>query len=67
MAVEQPGTRGGRALPVSSMDCQVQQGRVHVRDRNGVWEVKVDGRFCGDYTQEDHALAAAALLKLSLR
>ncbi len=40
--------------------------RVQVRQRNGIWEVKVDGTFHGDYHQEQHAIAAAALLKLSL-
>ncbi|SDJ35126.1 hypothetical protein [Lutimaribacter saemankumensis] len=38
---------------------------VQVRERNGIWEVKVDGKFYGDYHQKERALAAAALLKLS--
>lgn len=41
--------------------------RVQVRERSGIWEVKVDGRFRGDYHQKEHALAAAALLRVSLR
>ncbi len=40
--------------------------RVQVRMRNGVWEVKADGTFRGDYHKKEHAVAAAALLKLSL-
>lgn len=40
--------------------------RVQVIERNGIWEIKVDGAFHGDYHQKEQALAAAALLKLSL-
>jgi hypothetical protein len=40
--------------------------RVQLRERNGIWEVKVDGVFRGDYHKKEHALAAAALLNLSL-
>jgi hypothetical protein len=39
--------------------------RVQVRERSGIWEVRADGKFRGDYHQKEHALAAAALLKLS--
>ena len=46
---------------------EVRLDRVQLRDRNGVWEVRVDGAFRGDYQQEEHALAAAALARLSLR
>ncbi|MFW8636103.1 hypothetical protein [Cribrihabitans pelagius] len=41
--------------------------RVRVRERNGIWEVKVDGVFHGDYHDKGNALAAAALARLSLR
>ena len=41
--------------------------RVQIRERSGIWEVKVDGKFHGDYHQKEHALAAAALVKLSTR
>jgi len=51
----------------SHMDWPARRGSVQVRERNGVWEVKVDGKFYGDYHQKEHALAAAALHKLSLR
>ncbi len=44
-----------------------QRDRVQVNERNGIWEVKVDGKFRGDYHQKEHALAAAALHKLSPR
>ena len=40
--------------------------RVEVRERNGIWEIRVDGAFRGDYHKKEHALAAAALLKLTL-
>jgi hypothetical protein len=46
---------------------KAQRGGVQVRERNGIWEVKVDGKFRGDYHQKEHALAAAALHKLSPR
>lgn len=39
--------------------------RVQIRERSGIWEVKVDGKFHGDYHQEEHAVAAAALVKSS--
>lgn len=51
----------------SSMNRPAQRGGVQVRERNGIWEVQVNGRFRGDYHQKEHALAAAALHKLSLR
>ena len=59
-----PKTRGAKD---SYMDRPAQRGGVQVRERNGIWEVQVDGKFRGDYHQEEHALAAAALHKLSLR
>ena len=40
--------------------------RVKVTKRSGIWEVKVDGVFRDDYHKKEHALAAAALLKLLL-
>jgi hypothetical protein len=40
--------------------------RVEVKERDGIWEIKVDGAFRGDYHKEEHALAAAAFLKLSI-
>ncbi|GAA6160165.1 MULTISPECIES: hypothetical protein [Ruegeria] len=43
-----------------------QADRVRVRERNGIWEVKVDGVFHGDYHDKGIALAAAALARLSL-
>ena len=50
-----------------STDRPVQRSGVQVRERNGIWEVKVDGKFHDDYHQKEHALAAAALHKLSQR
>ena len=43
-----------------------QMERVQVTKRNGIWQVKVDGVFRGDYHKKEHALAAAASLKLLL-
>jgi hypothetical protein len=56
--------RSTRGLPWTG---QQQLGGVQVRERNGIWEVQVDGKFHGDYHQKEHALAAAALHKLSQR
>ena len=50
-----------------SMNRPQQRGGAQVHERNGIWEVRVDGKFCGDYHQKEHALAAAALHKLSPR
>ena len=57
-------SKGGQA---SSMNRPPQRGGVQVRERNGIWEVQVDGKFRGDYHQKEHSLAAAALHKLSPR
>jgi hypothetical protein len=57
-----PGNKGEKG---SSMDRPAQRGGVEVRERNGIWEVRVDGKFRGDYHRKEHALAAAALHRLS--
>ena len=59
-----PKSRGAQN---SSMNRPAQRGGVQVRERNGIWEVQVGGKFRGDYHQKEHALAAAALHKLSPR
>ena len=59
-----PKSRGAQD---SSLNRPAQQGGVQVRERNGIWEVQVDGKFRGDYHQKEHALAAVALHKLSQR
>ena len=59
-----PKSRGAQD---SSMNRPAQRSGVQVRERNGIWEVKVDGKFRGDYHRKEHALAAAALHKLSPR
>lgn len=41
--------------------------RVQIKERGGIWEVKVDGAFHGDYREKEQAVAAMALVKLSLR
>jgi hypothetical protein len=40
--------------------------RVQIKQRGGIWEVRVDGVFRGDYHLKEHALAAAAQARLSL-
>ena len=57
-----PKSRRGQ---VSFMNWPPQRGGVQVRERNGIWKVQVDGKFHGDYHQKEHALAAAALHKLT--
>ncbi|MDF0603514.1 hypothetical protein P1J78_22545 [Psychromarinibacter sp. C21-152] len=57
-----PKSRGEQG---SSTNWPAQRGGVQVRERNGIWEVRVDGKFHGDYHQKEHALAAAALVNLS--
>ncbi|MCU9848957.1 hypothetical protein OEZ60_13180 [Defluviimonas sp. WL0024] len=53
--------------PEHSRKRSTQGDRVQLRERNGMWEVQVDGELRGDYYEKRHALAAAALLKLSLQ
>lgn len=40
--------------------------RVQTRERNGIWEVRVDEAFHGDYHRKEHALAAAAVARMAL-
>lgn len=64
---KQPLPPKSRGEQVSSTDQPAQRGGVQLRERNGIWEVRVDGKFLGDYHRKEPALAAAALVKLSLR
>ncbi|WP_435259944.1 hypothetical protein ACSBLW_09375 [Thioclava sp. FR2] len=72
--VKEPDITGNQPVPLNSTGEQgasknrpPQCGEVRVRERNGIWEVQVDGEFHGDYHKKEHALAAAALHKLSLQ
>ena len=67
MTDKQPVPPRSEGKQESYKDWPAQRGGVEVRERNGIWEVRVDGKFRGDYHQKEHALAAAALHKLSLR
>jgi len=67
MTDKQPVPPKSKGEQGSFMNRLAQGGGVQVRERNGIWEVQVDGKFRGDYHQKEHALAAAALHKLSLR
>ncbi|MCE8420039.1 hypothetical protein LZ190_15235 [Rhodovulum sulfidophilum] len=60
-----PPRSNGKKEPC--MDRPAQRGGVELRERSGIWEVRVDGKFRGDYHQKEHALAAAGLHRLSLR
>jgi hypothetical protein len=64
---KQPEPPSRKGAQESSMNRPKQRGGVQVHERNGIWEVQVDGKFRGDYHQKEHALAAAALHKLSQR
>lgn len=55
-----PRRGGEKTLP---MDRPARQAGVQVRERSGIWEVKLNGKFRGDYHRKEHALAAAALHK----
>ncbi|MFQ1702902.1 hypothetical protein ACJ5NV_20185 [Loktanella agnita] len=59
-----PNSSGGQGFPMYRI---AQRDAIHVRERNGTWEARVDDKFCGNYHQKEHALAAAALHKLSPR
>ncbi len=59
-----PKSKGGQG---SSMNRPPQRGGVQVRERNGIWQVNVDGKFRGDYHQKEHPPGAASLHKLSPR
>ncbi|MCV2866949.1 hypothetical protein, partial [Defluviimonas sp. WL0075] len=65
VTVEHPGPPEKLERRGRSAQKLAKRSGVQVRERNGIWEVKVDGKFHGDYHQEEHALAAAVLLKLS--
>ncbi|WP_420861918.1 hypothetical protein [Algirhabdus cladophorae] len=67
MTDKQPVPLKSKGAQGSSMDRPARRDGVQVRERNGMWEVEVDGKFRGDYCQKEHALAAAALHKLSPR
>lgn len=41
--------------------------RVQLHQRNGIWQMTIDGNFHGDYHRQENALAAAALARLSLQ
>lgn len=57
----------GKQPPWPGFHPEATSERVRTRERNGIWEVKVDGVFYGDYHVQGHALAAAALARLTLR
>ncbi|MEW9922392.1 hypothetical protein AB2B41_22565 [Marimonas sp. MJW-29] len=64
---EQPALPKGQGWPGPFQERSARPDRVRIRERNGIWELKVDGKFRADYFQKEQAVAAAALLKLSLR
>lgn len=76
------GERGNRAMSEEAADSlhpgtptpdpeqpapsDLRPDRVQMKERGGLWEIKVDGAFWGDYRTKEQALAAVALAKLSL-
>ncbi|MGC8202651.1 hypothetical protein ACP2AV_08100 [Aliiroseovarius sp. PTFE2010] len=67
MTVKQPVSLKSRGAKDSSMNRPARRGGVQVRERSGIWEVQVNGKLRCDYHQKEHALAAAALHRLSPR
>lgn len=63
MAIEKSRPPRDRGSPRPSVEPPAQPGGVQVRERNGIWEVRDNGVFRGDYHQKEHALAVAALLR----
>lgn len=61
------GKPGDQQSPEPALFPDLQPDRVQTQKRSGIWEVRVDGVFWGDYHQQEHARAAAALARLSLR
>ncbi|WP_242494402.1 hypothetical protein [Loktanella sp. IMCC34160] len=67
VTAKKPVHPNGPERPGHLQERPARKDRVRVGARNGIWEVRVDGKFRGDYHTKEHALAAAALHKLSLR
>ncbi|MDW3118033.1 MAG: hypothetical protein R8G60_09800 [Roseovarius pacificus] len=67
MTDKQPVLQEIRGEQESYMGRPAQRSGVQVRERNGIWKVTANGRFHGDYHQKEHALAAAALVRLTTR
>jgi len=57
----------GPRTPPAPLGPVILADRVELKERDGISEVRVDGVFWGDYHLKEHALAAVALAKLSLR
>ncbi|WP_366555580.1 hypothetical protein [Aquibaculum sediminis] len=58
---------GRKRASARSSSPDTRPDRVQLKERDGMWEVTVDGKFRGDYPLKEHALAAVALAHLSLR
>lgn len=59
--VERAGPHGQGKPAVPPVKPEMTSG-LRVRKHHGIWQVRVDGVFHGDYHQEDPARAAAARL-----
>ncbi len=59
----------GRALGDTQHNAPLPEiatrGGLQVSKYHGIWQVRVDGVFHGDYHREEHARAAAALLRIA--
>lgn len=56
-----------KRVPMPPFTSIVQSDRIQLKIRGGIWEVRVDGVFRGNYHSKEHALAAVTLARLSLR
>ena len=52
-----------KTTPAPLLSPAAQPGRVQLKERSGIWELRVDGIFRGDYHSKEHATAAAALAR----
>ena len=56
MTFKQPVPPKGSGGQGSSMNRPTQRDGVQVRERNGIWEVRVDGKFRGDHSANEQAI-----------
>ncbi|WP_417539938.1 hypothetical protein [Marinobacter sp.] len=66
-SVKKQGVVGATRTPYAErVELSGRVKRVVLIKKNGIWELTVDGVFRGHYHDQEHALAAEALAKLSL-
>ena len=48
-------------------DPEQNDGAEEIRERNGIWVVTINGRWYGDYTKREHAVAAVQTARYDAR